>query len=66
MNIGRSDSISPDEIMVDINADTVLVTVVTGMGLPRFGGQASGLHRYECTGVDGHLLVVDRAEVANG
>ncbi len=35
------------------------------MGLPRFGGQASGLHGCECTGVDGLLLVVDRAEVAN-
>jgi len=35
------------------------------LGLPRFGGQASGLHGCECTGVDGHLLVVDRAEVAN-
>ncbi|MEI6031693.1 MAG: transposase [Synechococcaceae cyanobacterium ELA739] len=35
------------------------------VGLPRFGGQASGLHGCECTGVDGLLLVVDRAEVAN-
>ena len=35
------------------------------MGLPRFGGQASGLHGCECTGVDGHLFVVDRTEVAN-
>jgi hypothetical protein len=35
------------------------------LGLPRCGGQASGLHGSEFTGVDGHLLVVDRAEVAN-
>ena len=35
------------------------------LGLPRFGGQASGLHGCECTGVDGHLFVVDRTEVAN-
>ena len=39
--------------------------VDVGVGLPRFGGQASGLHGCECTGVDGHLLVVDRTEVAN-
>ena len=32
------------------------------VGLPRFGGQASGLHVYECMGVDGDLLVVNRAE----
>ena len=35
------------------------------LGLPRFCGQSSGLHGCECTGIDGHLLVVDRAEVAN-
>jgi len=35
------------------------------MGLPRFSGQVSGLHGCECTGVDGLLLVVDRAEVAD-
>lgn len=33
--------------------------------LPRFGGQASGLHSCDCTGVDGLLLVIDRTEVAN-
>ena len=36
------------------------------LGLPRFSGQVSGLHGCECTGVDELLLVVDRAEVANG
>ena len=36
------------------------------VGLPRFSGQLSGLHGFECAGVDELLLVVDRAEVANG
>ena len=35
------------------------------MGLPRFGGQVSGLHGGECTGSDELLFVVDRTEVAN-
>lgn len=35
------------------------------MGLPRFGGQVSDLHGFECAGVDELLLVVDWAEVAN-
>jgi hypothetical protein len=37
----------------------------SSLGLPRFGGQVSGLHGFECTGVDELLLVVDRAEVTD-
>jgi len=39
--------------------------VSIALGLPRFRGQVSGRHGCECTGVDGLLLVVDRAEVAD-
>jgi hypothetical protein len=35
------------------------------MGFLRFDGQVSGPYRFECTGVDEQLLVIDRAEVVN-
>ena len=35
------------------------------VGLPRFGGQVSGPHRFEFTGADELLLVIDRTEVAD-
>jgi hypothetical protein len=33
------------------------------VGLPQFGGQVSGPHRFEFTGADELLLVIDRTEV---
>ena len=36
-----------------------------GLGLPCFSWQATGFHWCESTGLDGHLLKVDWAEVAN-
>jgi hypothetical protein len=35
------------------------------VGLPRFRGHRSGVHRGECTGSDARLLVVDRTHVAD-
>jgi hypothetical protein len=45
--------------------DSRLIRRGVWVGLPRFGGQVSGLHGLECTGVDELLLVVDRAEVTD-
>lgn len=43
----------------------IALAVAAQLGLPRFGGQVSGLHGFESTGVDELLLVVDWAEVTD-
>ena len=35
------------------------------LGLPQLGGQVSGPYRFEFTGADELLFVIDRAEIAN-
>jgi hypothetical protein len=73
----RQVDIRPEVLNVDGEVDVLREAVnqpmglgeggsaLEGEGLPRFSGQLSGPHGFECTGVDELLLVVDRAEVAN-
>jgi len=62
-----AEELSPEGLalaVTDLQAQ-VLTAAVSFLGLPRFGGQVSGLHAVKSTGVDELLLVVDRAEVAD-